>query len=209
MMNPGSDHSRDPAVPTDADSVGRWAVAFQQLFDPHPSHVALLTMDGTVLAVNAAWRAYGRANGLQTGYESVGQNYLSVCEAGVAAEYPGAREAYVGLLDVLRNGRPKFTVTYACHTTEQREWYRMWVEPQTPSVSAVIVAHQLVSSKPWQADDVMGSGPSAGDPAAGGFDAAADPFGWRGPRTGAGRSVYSAAVGGPRGLPHGADRRPS
>ncbi len=137
----------------DDQSSGQWVQAFQQLFDPHPSQVALLDLEGQVLAVNTAWRRYGTSNGLPAGYEAVGRNYLAICEAGVAVAYPGASEAYVGLLDVLRNARPKFTLTYACHTPARREWYRMWVEPQSPSVAAVIVAHQLVDSKPWVADD--------------------------------------------------------
>lgn len=165
-MSTGSEQSDD--VTGGAGGQGppaQWVRAFQQLFDPHPSHVALLRLDGTVLAVNTAWRRYGQVNGLAAEYEAVGQNYLAVCEAGVAANYPGAREAYVGLLEVLQNARPKFTLMYSCHTPAQREWYRLWVEPQTPSVAAVIVAHQLVSVKPWATDDPpgMGLGPGTGE----------------------------------------------
>ncbi len=159
-MGTGPEQTIDSSGDGTPGAGGRWVLAFQQLFDPHPSHVALLDLTGTVLAVNAAWRQYGRQNGLGGRATSpVGQNYLAVCEAGVAAAYPGAREAYVGLLDVLRNGRPKFTLTYPCHSPRQREWYRMWVEPQTPSVSAVIVAHQLIAAEPW---DEAGGSPGAG-----------------------------------------------
>ena len=116
-----------------------------------------------ILAVNAGWQTYGRENGIPVDYVMVGQNYLAICEAGAAAEYPMAREAYVGLLEVLKAGRPKFTLVYPCHTPTRREWYRMWVEPQSPAVPVVIVAHQLVGSEPaerveptlvksWQSD---------------------------------------------------------
>ncbi len=120
---------------------------FTHLFEAHPANVALLDAEGTILAVNAGWRDYGRENGLPSGYDVVGMSYLAVCEAGAVADYPMAREAYVGLLDVLKAGRPKFTLVYPCHTPTRREWYRMWVEPQTPAVPVVIVAHQLVSSE--------------------------------------------------------------
>ena len=128
--------------------MSRWLVLFRQLFESHPANVALLDSDGSILAVNAGWRAYGRANGVRSDYDMLGQNYLAVCEAGAAAGYPMAREAYVGLLEVLKAGRPKFTLVYPCHTPTRREWFRMWVEPQLPSVPVVIVAHQLVSSEP-------------------------------------------------------------
>jgi len=137
----------------DDSALGQWVQAFRQLFDAHPAHVALLGLDGTVLAVNSAWQAFGAASGLRSGYDFVGQNYLALCEAGVAAGGAGAQEAYIGLLDVMRNGRPKFTLVYPCHSPARRQWFRMWVEPQTPSVPTVIVAHKLIESRPWHADD--------------------------------------------------------
>ena len=166
----------------DGDDVGSaaasaWRAVFERLFDPHPSHVALVGLDGMVLAVNAAWRRYGAANGLRAGYDFVGQNYLAACEAGVVARYPSAEEAYVGLLGVLRSGRPKFTLVYSCSTPDRRETYRMWVEPQSPSVPAVIVAHELIASRPRQSSDgpaTFGVGPGPPTDAA----AAGDPFRW-------------------------------
>lgn len=154
------------------DRPAGWARAFRQLFDPHPSHVALVGLDGTILAVNEAWTRFGRLNGLRADYDFVGQNYLAHCEAAVGSGTPGAQEAYVGLLDVIRNGRPKFTQVYPCHSPARREWYRMWVEPQTPTVAAVIVAHQLVASEPWPSGEAAGHGGWA-DPfgPAGVFDA--------------------------------------
>ena len=177
-MSDGADNFGDPL----GDPEGRrWQFAFEQLFNPHPSHVALVGLDGLVIAVNAAWREYGRANGLPAEYQFVGQNYLAVCEAGVAAGHPGAQEAYLGLVGVLRNGRPKFTMVYPCHSPRQRAWYRMWVEPQSPSVPAVIVAHQLVSARPV-AEGETGVGYWSPQPGASGrVDArSADDGGFRG-----------------------------
>jgi hypothetical protein len=150
-----------------------WRRTFGQLFDPHPSHVAMVGLDGTVLAVNAAWRGYASTHGVADRYEFVGQNYLSVCEAGVASGLWSAQAAYVGLLGVLRSGRPKFTMTYPCNTPARREVYRMWVEPQTPSVPAVIVAHQPVESRPWTPDEAADLTPD-GPPPSGAMDAATD-----------------------------------
>jgi hypothetical protein len=51
--------------------------------------------------------------------------------------------------------------------------YRMWVEPQTPSVPAVIVAHQPVESRPWTPDEAADLTPD-GPPPSGAMDAATD-----------------------------------
>jgi hypothetical protein len=147
MADPdGAIERRDPSR--------HWVRAFHHLFNPHPSHAALVELDGTVLAVNTAWDRFAQASGVAAGYTFVGQNYLAAAEAGVSAGEPGSRETYVGLLDVLRNGRPKFTLTYACHSPSRQAWYRIWIEPQAPTVPAVIVAHQLVSSRPWPTGDL-------------------------------------------------------
>jgi hypothetical protein len=118
------------------------------LFDGTDSHCALLDLSGEILAVNSAWIAYGVENGLSPSSDPVGQNYLHICESAAEQQYPGAMEAYLGLQQVLRANRPKFTMVYRCHSPSVRRWYRMWVEPQFPDVPVVVVAHKLVSEKP-------------------------------------------------------------
>jgi hypothetical protein len=176
-MSVGTEQTSGPT--DDGSPAGQWVQAFRQLFDSHPSHVALLGLDGTVLAVNSAWLRYGEANGLKAGYDCVGQNYLDLCEAGVSAGSGSSREAYVGLLEVIRNGRPKFTLVYPCHSPTRRQWFRMWVEPQTPSVPAVIVAHQLLEAKPWHVDDPDGRAPRGAGPVAGALHSVADLPPWK------------------------------
>jgi hypothetical protein len=105
-------------------------------------------LQGIILATNRAWTQFGWENGLTASFDSVGKNYLKSCEQAVSCGWPGAQQAYVGLLEVIRLQRPKFTMVYPCHSPTQRRWYRMWVQPQMPIVPAVIVAHHWQSSKP-------------------------------------------------------------
>lgn len=113
---------------------------FDQLFGSFPAHTALLDLDGKIIAVNPAWNAFGQENGLSTGYQFEGKNYISICESAVGGcRY--AVEALVGLLEVIRAGRPTFAMTYPCHSPSQKRWYRLWIELQLPHSPTVIVAH--------------------------------------------------------------------
>lgn len=133
---------------SDIDSLAEYRRTFRRLFDGRSAQVALLDLSGVILETNIAWQQFGQDNGLARSYEPVGRNYLSLCEAGISESYPSAREAYVGLLEVMETRRPKFTMVYPCHSPLMRRWYRMWVEPQLPEVPAIIVAHYLYLTKP-------------------------------------------------------------
>ena len=140
-----------------------WIGDFNRVFDPAAAQVALLDLSGNVLAINAAWQRYGVENGQPPNYDVVGVNYLAVCE--LAAGYEDvARRAMVGLLGVLVAGRPKFTMDYSCATSNGPIWCHMWVEPQSPAIPAVVVAHRALERQPAETD-LFGT-PGGGTPPA-------------------------------------------
>jgi hypothetical protein len=135
-------------VADDLHTLAEYRRNFRLLFDQRAAQVALLDLNGVILETNRGWDQYATENGLRGTYQFVGKNYLKICEAAVGQDYPSAKDAYVGLLEVLQTRRPKFTLVYPCHSPRVRQWYRMWVEPQLPEVPAIIVAHYLYVTKP-------------------------------------------------------------
>ena len=128
---------------SERDNLERWRLIFRRLLDPSPAHVVLLDLEGVILETNAAWRKFARDNGMPASYTFIGTSYLDVVEFSAGEDGPTARAAYVGLQEVLRNQRAKFTMVYPCHSPRKKRWFRMWVEPQLPSVPAIVVAHYL------------------------------------------------------------------
>ena len=116
----------------------------QAALDALSAHLAVLSADGTILAVNAAWAAFGRANGYDPPAGGVGTNYLTACDGPdpdgrtVAA---AIREAAAGRLD-------RFDHQYPCHTPTAERWF---VARVTPSPDAgrpfVVVAHEDVTAR--------------------------------------------------------------
>ena len=127
-----------------SDQIFEFRDTFHHLFNRHFAQMALLDLDGTLVAVNRAWRHFGDGNGICESYDCIGKNYLQICESALLTDSPGAKSVYLGLLEVIHAGRPKFTMVYPCHSLVERRWYRLWIEPQMPAVPAIIVAHYLL-----------------------------------------------------------------
>jgi hypothetical protein len=65
-------------------------------FDALAAHIAVLDAQGAIVAVNAAWKEFGRARGAQPAiWGGIGLNYLDVCRR-AAAESAEVAEARVG-----------------------------------------------------------------------------------------------------------------
>ncbi len=118
-------------------------VAFHAaVLDALPSSVAIVDSYGTIIAVNAAWRRFGEANGLRDPDFCVGANYFSICRAAVE---PAAREAYVGIHDVLSGQRRSFSMTYPCHSPDEKRWFVMHAKPMTNFPGFVVLTHDDVT----------------------------------------------------------------
>ncbi|MGQ7432107.1 hypothetical protein ACTGV4_11740, partial [Streptococcus suis] len=77
--------------------------------DALTAHIAILGEDGTILAVNKAWRDFAEANHADPSSVGVGACYFNQG----ASEGLGSLE---GIRDVLAGRRSDFTMEYPCHT---------------------------------------------------------------------------------------------
>jgi len=95
----------------------------QATLDAMAAQLCVLDHRGQVVAVNLAWKAFGRANGAAEGCDFVGANYLDVC-AGACG--PGSEEAgpfRTGLTAVLAGRAQTFSIEYPCHAPGQERWF--------------------------------------------------------------------------------------
>ncbi len=104
----------------------------QAILDSVAVEMAVVAHNGSILAVNRAWRAFAAANAAQPGavpaYAEVGSNYLSACPPRQAlAAYPV--DAYRGIRSVLDGELPMFRMEYPCHSPDQQRWFQMDVTP--------------------------------------------------------------------------------
>jgi signal transduction histidine kinase len=96
----------------DHDQTADVASLLVAAFDAMPAHAALMDERGVIVAVNAAWRAYGEANGLRWEQHGVGRNYLEVLD--LAGSDPDATAVARGIRAVLRGSADVFELSYRC-----------------------------------------------------------------------------------------------
>jgi PAS domain S-box-containing protein len=113
-----------------------------------PAHIALLDARGVIIAVNEAWKKFGRANSLQDPNFLVGQNYLEICEAmqgeGEAEAHGSAR----GIRQVLRGEVERFSLEYPCRVPAGNEWFQLIVTPvRKDHLEGAVVMHVDITAR--------------------------------------------------------------
>ncbi len=113
------------------------------------SQLAVIAIDGCIVAVNKAWQEFGKANGLTDFHGAeVGANYLAVCQQAVKANVVGADEIHQGILAVLNKALEDFYFEYPCHSPTEKRWFSMQVSRfDHDGVKAVIKHTNITESK--------------------------------------------------------------
>jgi diguanylate cyclase (GGDEF)-like protein/PAS domain S-box-containing protein len=96
-----------------------------------PAHVALLDVDGHIVAVNQAWQDSGTQHGFDDPGCEVGESYIEVCKRARGDHAADAISVVQGISAVLAGTRDSFALEYACHLGAERRWLRMMATPVT------------------------------------------------------------------------------
>ena len=87
------------------------------------SHIAVLDENGTIIAVNAAWRRFAEENDGVAIACGVGANYLGVCEKAVGVWSEQAPSVAAGIREVIACRRSDFHLEYPCHSPTEQRWF--------------------------------------------------------------------------------------
>ncbi|AVM74124.1 chemotaxis protein CheB [Magnetospirillum gryphiswaldense] len=109
----------------------------QMYLDSLPYEMAVLEKDGQISLVNAAWRGFAAANGINPERVGVGCNYFGVCRATDGPDRALAETAEAGVRAVLEGRAPSFMLEYPCHSPNEYRWFMMNAGP-TDSGGAVV-----------------------------------------------------------------------
>jgi hypothetical protein len=97
------------------------------LMDSLSSQVAVLDSNGVIEAVNRAWLDFERKANQDPPLESVGQNYLAICDAAQGEGAEEARAVAYGIRGVLGGEMAEFAMEYPCHSPSKRRWFNVRV----------------------------------------------------------------------------------
>ena len=101
---------------------------YQAVLDALDAHVCLVDRSGRIIAVNRAWREFGKAN--RGAGDCVGTlNSLEICwRAAQAGEVNGER-ARTALIQVLNGQSARAELEYPCHSDQESRWFLMTITP--------------------------------------------------------------------------------
>jgi len=118
------------------------------VFHSLEEQIAVIDRRGVIIDVNAAWGAFGEANGIAASFVSVGSNYLSVLQTSAIAGDALATEAEAGIMGVIEGGRSGFYLEYPCHSPERQRWFMMRVTRLKGSTDPrFVIAHYDITQR--------------------------------------------------------------
>jgi len=116
----------------------------RDVLDSLVSPTAVLDADGSIVAVNRAWRRFGEDAGADPGAAGPGANYLEVCERSATLEALAAAE---GIRAILGEAREEFVMDYPCHPPEGEGWFSLRVTPLSGVDHGAVVCHIDISER--------------------------------------------------------------
>ncbi len=109
------------------------------------SHIAVLDDKGVIIAVNDAWVKFGNDNGITC--DTLGLNYLSICQNSVEDKSSETAIMNQGIIDVLKRKTDYFSYEYPCNSLTKELWFFMSVTPLKHEKSGVVIGHQDISDR--------------------------------------------------------------
>ncbi len=121
----------------------------QAVLDSLPNEIAVLTPQGGISAVNAAWNRFAQENGASSWDKvGVGTNYVEITTLGAQEGSEGAQAVLDGLLRVLSGESPFEEFEYPCPSPTQERWFVVQIMPLIGGEPGhIVVQHLDVTSR--------------------------------------------------------------
>ncbi len=119
---------------------------YEIIVDSLSAHVAVLDDKGVIVKTNRTWHEYGEKNGLVGHTDSLGVNYLNICEAATDCGEPEGELVAEGIQKVLAGELLEFVIQYPCHSPSRRQWFNLRVLPYLSQTEHwVMLVHEDVT----------------------------------------------------------------
>lgn len=118
------------------------APLMNSVLDSMIDNVAVITRDGTIVAVNEAWREFGERNGASSRViDGVGLSHLACLTSGI--DPPS--KLTVGMESVLSGAAATYELDYPCDSPDEVRWFRMAISRLQNSSERFVVIHRDVT----------------------------------------------------------------
>jgi len=119
---------------------------YMEVVNSITAQVAIIDIHGVILDTNQAWRDFALENGMDPGFDSIGANYLSICETATEKENDDPGRVADGIRKVLNGELKEFITHYPCHSPEQKRWFVARVVPfRQEGEAKAIITHENIT----------------------------------------------------------------
>ncbi|MDD3763046.1 MAG: diguanylate cyclase [Nevskiales bacterium] len=133
-----------------SEKSGQWGAKFiLATLDALSTQLAVLDAQGTIIAVNEAWRRFARCNGAAEKADFVGENYVGICERASSSDPDGtAARMLSGLREVLSGQAQCHQLEYPCHAPGEQRWFIARVSRyEVDGVTYAVVWHEDITAR--------------------------------------------------------------
>ncbi len=123
--------------------------------DALSAHIAIIDADGTIVAVNRAWREFAETNAPTASLPAAsarnvceGANYVNVCRAAAAAGSEEAIQWLEGMAAVAAGATDLVEFEYPCHSPSEQRWFIVRITRMDESgAPRLVIAHELITQR--------------------------------------------------------------
>jgi PAS domain S-box-containing protein len=120
----------------------------QATLDALSAHIAILDESGEIVAVNEAWRTFGRQNDFTLENNGIGSSYLQVVDQ-AQGEWSDEAPAVAQAIRAIMAGEiDEAHIEYPCHSPTEKRWFMTHITGFAKSGQAhVVIAHENVTAR--------------------------------------------------------------
>ena len=111
------------------------------------AHIAILDENGVILETNEAWKNFAMENKMKDRNDSIGVNYLKLCDTTIGKEAKDARKVAAGIRSVIKGEIKEFLYDYPCHGPDGRHFfYLRSIRVAEKEPIQVVVSHEDITA---------------------------------------------------------------
>lgn len=119
---------------------------FKEIVNSISAQVAIINTKGVIIDTNQAWQDFAVENGMPDDFDSVGVNYLTICDCAVKDKDDDPSKIAQGIREVINGNIPEFLTHYPCHSPSQKRWFILRVVPfRKEDDEKFIITHENVT----------------------------------------------------------------
>jgi len=117
------------------------------VFNSLSANIAILDENGVILETNEAWKNFAMVNQMEGPNDSIGANYLELCDATIGKEAKDAHKVAAGIRSVIKGEKKEFLYDYPCHGPDgQHFFYLRCIRVAEKEPIRVVVSHEDITA---------------------------------------------------------------